>query len=400
MKTVLLRLGTEAPHEVSWLTMGEGEAIRRGTLSEAGAACRGARVVVLVPATDCLLTRVAIPGRNRKRTIQAAPFALEEQLAEEIEHLHFAFGPKNPDASLEVTVVARRTMRHWLSLLQEAGLTPDGLTPETLALPYADGGWTLLLEGAVALLRCGPRAGMGVDRANLGAVLDALREVEGKGERQEVRVYLSEGAELPPGLNLSPQPLVSQTPALAAMARGLDHKHTINLLQGEFGHETDWQRLLKQWRLPLTLGLILLCLQAGRLGVGLVEGRRESLELERRIEAVYRATFPEAKQVVNPRVQMEARLTALRGGEGPQAGFIGLLTRIGPDLEKSEGCTVQRLRYHGQAIELELTLASLASLDDLKARLKEVGGIEVEIRTASAANDRVSARLAIKEATP
>lgn len=401
MKRIILRMGATAPEQVSWLGVGEeGDAITWGSLAEAGVACREARVIVLVPATDVLLTRVTIPGRNRKRMILAAPFALEEQLADDIERLYFAFGPRNPDATLDVAVVNKALIGHWLGLLNDAGLKPDCLTSEALALPYLPGSWTILLERDVALLRSGPRAGLGVDRHNLQEAIQAAQSALASLASPQLQIYQTEAVSH--GLDLQRLPLstIVTSPALVVMAQGFDQKAVIDLLQGEFGGKNDWQELKARWQLPLVLVLVAVLLKISLLGIDLAHNRRESLELARRIEAVYRQTFPEAKQVVNPRAQMEQQLAALSGGNIAKDNFLPLLTSIGPDLQQTAKCVVQRLRYHANAIELELTLASLADLDGLKERLQSHDGLAVEIRTASNTNDLATARLEIKEARP
>ena len=400
MEIITLRLGAEAPAQVSWVGVGDGPPIRTGSLAEAGAACRSARLVVLVPATDVLLTQVIVPGRNRKRAMQAAPFALEEQLAEPIERLHFAFGPTNADGSLDVAVVAKRRLEQWLSMLKEAGLKADYLVPETLALPLSNGGWTLLLEGDLALCRFGLRAGLAVDRSNLPLTLLAQQQTSGLHEIPLRNLYVTDPAQSVPDLGLTAPPTLLREKALIAMTQGLDTASAINLLQGEYGQNTDWAKHLGRWKLPALLTLILLALHSALVGMELRQGRQELLALNRRIEAVYRDAFPEAKQVVNPRAQMEQQLTALMANEQRDAGFLGLLSRIGPELAKSDGCAIQRLRYREHTLGLELTLNNLAALDALKGRLQSVGGVQVEILTASAANDKVQARLEIKETTP
>ena len=48
------------------------------------------RVIALVPGTNVLRTFVDIPVRNQAKLLQAIPFAMEDQLAGNIEELHFA----------------------------------------------------------------------------------------------------------------------------------------------------------------------------------------------------------------------------------------------------------------------------------------------------------------------
>lgn len=88
-------------------------------------------------------TRVAIPARSRERVRRALPFALEDQLSEDVGTLHFAPGQRDAEGRIAVTVVAHDTMRDWLERLDAAGIELDGLYPEPLILPLAPHSWTL-----------------------------------------------------------------------------------------------------------------------------------------------------------------------------------------------------------------------------------------------------------------
>ena len=58
-----------------------------GTLVDASIAADDRSVIALVPAADVLLTNVHIPARSSTKIRKALPFALEEDLAEDIERL-------------------------------------------------------------------------------------------------------------------------------------------------------------------------------------------------------------------------------------------------------------------------------------------------------------------------
>jgi len=50
----------------------------------------GRRVVAFVPGVDVRLAMAQVPARQEKRILQAVPYALEDQLAEDVDTLHFA----------------------------------------------------------------------------------------------------------------------------------------------------------------------------------------------------------------------------------------------------------------------------------------------------------------------
>ena len=82
----------------------------------------GRHVCVLVPGTDVLLAEPELPVKAGTKLQQVVPYALEEQLAEDIDDLHFAIGKRAADsATTPVAVVAHSLMDEWLDALQGRG---------------------------------------------------------------------------------------------------------------------------------------------------------------------------------------------------------------------------------------------------------------------------------------
>jgi general secretion pathway protein L len=115
------------------------------------------RLIVLVPGAEVRLAAVSVPARQPAKVLQAAPYALEDQLAEDVETLHFALGPRQPDGQWPVAVTSRARMNEWLKPFQERGLKPDAILPETLCLPATEPGrWSALAEPDQITVRTGP----------------------------------------------------------------------------------------------------------------------------------------------------------------------------------------------------------------------------------------------------
>jgi general secretion pathway protein L len=396
MKTILLRFGAEDLDAVSWLRTDDTSSLKSGSLAEAAEDCKEARVIVLVPATDVLLIRAIIPGRNRKRSIQAAPFVLEEYLADAVEKFHFSCGPRNPDGSMDVAVVDKKCMAHWLSLLHDVGLEADNMIPETLAVPYEAESLTVLITQNQALIRSGPRAGFAVDSHNLQAALQAHLAPLTDSRIQHIRLFQEEDIDLNLELEIPTLPVIKAT-TMVAFCQGVDNKISLDLLQGEYSRKTDWQYVMESWKIPFVLALTFIAVKGILFGVDYIHYKQESQSLQNRIEKVYLSTFPETKQLVNPRAQMEQQLTLLTGTPETQHGFLESLARIGPALQKSEDYSMQRLSYRDNVLDLELTLASPDSVKELKDRLLANTDLSIEIRTSPADNNRVSAHLEVKE---
>lgn len=98
------------------------------------------RWLAIVPGERVLLLRIALRAYSRAALLQALPYALEDQVSEELEALHIVAGPRVPDHRQWVAVTAHRDMETWLAGLQQAGWSrPQGMLPDTwlLTLPPA-----------------------------------------------------------------------------------------------------------------------------------------------------------------------------------------------------------------------------------------------------------------------
>ena len=104
-------------------------------LSELRCPPRAGSVIGVVPGQDVLIQQAEIPGRSRKNAAAAAPFALEEQLSQDVSRLHFTVIDWQRDGRTTIAVVGKECLRRWLDRLDEAGLRVDVLIPETLLLP-------------------------------------------------------------------------------------------------------------------------------------------------------------------------------------------------------------------------------------------------------------------------
>src|SRR5258708_7607679 len=68
-----------------------------GELAQATSLSAGRRIAVIVPAGEVLATDSDAPAKGAAKLAQVVPFALEERVADEIEHLHFAIGERATD---------------------------------------------------------------------------------------------------------------------------------------------------------------------------------------------------------------------------------------------------------------------------------------------------------------
>lgn len=412
---LFIRFNPSSPDEVDWLRMDEPTrhdlTVHHAPLPEIAAAAAGCRVILLVPSAEVLLTTAAVPGGSRQKIASAVPYALEEQLASDVDNLHFALGERRDDGRTSTAVMVKTQLGAWLERLRQAGIEPDAIAPDILALPWVNGTWTVLMDGDRTLVRTSLQAGFVADGDNLDTLLRLALNEAGDARPERIRIIHplaapaalahpcaseSNPSELSYDLDATVDTETVDEPVLAILSRGYDEPGAINLLQGAYSRREQLGRLWRPWRPVAALAAVLLLIQGGMTVADYMRLNSERQALAKQIEQVYLQTFPDARKVVNARVQMEERLKELRGGGADEAGFMGLLADIGPGLKETPSVEVQRISYNEGKIDLALLIADLQSLDKLKQRLTTQRGLSVDIQSAANRDGRVEALLQIK----
>ncbi len=161
---LVIRIGLDAEQPVSWIAVDD-RGTRRGQpgsgpLADAAREIRERSVIVLVPASESLTFRVNLPAKGA-RLRAALPFALEDQVADDIEDLHFAAGKREPNGVLTVAVVAKRTLADWLERLADAGIQPARIVPENHGLARTPNTLSMLVADDQIIFNDPRRAGAG-----------------------------------------------------------------------------------------------------------------------------------------------------------------------------------------------------------------------------------------------
>jgi general secretion pathway protein L len=398
--TLLIRVGQDEDARCEWLPLDvTGKPVgqvRRGDLADAAAEANGLRVVVLAPGIDCLLTQVAIPGRNRQKLLRAVPYALEEQLIEDVENLHFALGPALPGGGYPVAVVATRRMDAILAACRNAGLDVSQLVPELLAVPCDGEAVCAVIDGDMALVRTGAYTGFAVETDNLGLMLARLPQAEDTPARP-VFIQLPLGRALPDLGGCADEATLTryEGSVLMLLAQGLGDS-PVDLLQGAYSRSQEWGKI---WRpLRATAALLLAGILLGNIvkGVNYFRLSSERDDLNSRMQAVFMESFPGTKRVVDPRVQMQQQLEKLQRRAGKSTRFLSLLARSADVLRTAKDIEIAGASYRAGRLDVDLTALNLQVVDQLKQSLT-ARGLTVEIQSAAAdAGQRVKSRLRIQ----
>jgi general secretion pathway protein L len=398
--TLLLRKDLTDSDSWRWLRLdNDGQpqgSVHAGALADAAGEAGGQRVVVLAPGTDCLLTRVNIPGRSRQKLLRAVPYALEEQLSEDVEKLHFAVGAAMEEGEWPVAVIGKEYMETLLAATADAGLDVQQVIPEILAIPYAGNETSVLVEHDIALVRTGSVSGYAADSDNLGMLL-ALQKVAEDEQLPALHLYVRQDTLQPDTAGFGGETRVEAYAGdpLTVFAQGLDAR-AINLLQGAYSRAGDWARVLRPWRATAALLVAGMLVSSVVMGIDYFRLNRESEQLNVQIEETFRKALPGSKRIVNPRVQMQQQLDSMQRRTGAGGGFLSLLSQSGAVLKGVQGVEINGANFRAGRLDMELVVANVQLLDQLKQKLMEPGRLDVEIQSATTDKDqRVQSRLRI-----
>ncbi|HHJ16024.1 MAG TPA: type II secretion system protein GspL [Gammaproteobacteria bacterium] len=395
-ETLLIRLAPALQGFRDWLLVdeqGQGKGPVQNGAPDAGVIAAVRRVVVLVPGAEVSLMAAQVPGRNRQRVLRAVPYALEEQLADDVEQLHFALGGADADDRYPVVVVERNHMDGWAALLQAQGISASQWVPDILAVPHESDSWSLLVDADNVLVRSGEYSGFSVNMENLPMVftlMQAREETPAAARVYGKALFELEGIEL--------EFVDEQRVALEYLARGLMQGPVIDLLQGDYSRREEWGRLLRPWKTSAALLLAGLVVAGASTGLDYYRLSQQQEQLTAEIEALYRKTFPNARRIVNPRVQMEQQLTALqRKSGGGSTDFLAMLAETANVIRAAKGISVQGASYRDGRLDLELMADNLQLLDKLKQELIAGGNLQAEIQSATTeADQKVKSRMRVQ----
>ena len=369
-------------NQVQWWE--PGQAVHEGDLNGLAGATWERRPLLVVPGEFCVLSRVKLPVQNRRAFLQALPYALEEGLAEEVDSLHFAIGPLE-DGEAAVAIISREVLASWLVSCAGNNLQVAHAVPEPLLLPWAPGDWSLLVEGARAVVRTGAYSGFACELESLSLLLELSL---GEADQAPVRLRVwGEAPTLPAALDIvaEGEGRISLLDAAPVM---------LDLLQGSFGRGAQVGKWLRPWRAAALLVGLAVLLQLGGLLLERWQLSAERARLRAEQVRIYRQVVPDAVRVVNPRVQLQNRLTELAGGDGAE-GFLWLLQQTGEILQRIPDLQLEGLRFQGAQLDLQLEGSDLTRFDELRQRLDEHPRLRAEVRTTRR-EDRAVSRVSVR----
>lgn len=351
---MVIRLGRIEQDPIQWLiwSVENQTPVKEGCLSNAlqlnelTEYCQNLKVYILAPGSSVTYHTVSLPGKITRKSIQALPFLVEEFVASDIDKLHIIQLHRQQNI-FYLAVVDKTLIQQWLSWLLDAGISPYQMLPDTLAIPIEDDNWQAVKLEQQWLIRQTLYSGMAVDESLLPIVLSV--------STQPMTVYCY--SDLPD--NVTGWQIRPPVSAMILFAKNVIN-NKVNLLEGFYKQQTQWQQLVRPWYSVIFASVICLFLILANMLIDIYQINQQATIAKQQTVELYRQLFPNEKRVTNPRKQMEQRISQLKQQTNGNS-FIHFLNEIQPILMQFAPIEMKTLHFNEKQNELRFT----ARINDL-----------------------------------
>ncbi len=414
---VVLRLARDNGPQVEWIVADDNGARRsqpfRGSLGDAAGLVQGRPVIVLVPATEALTTTIDLPVRGGAKLNSALPYALEEQVAADVDTMHFAAGDKRESGLRPVAAVAREQLDAWLSRLDDAGIVPWKVIPENYGLARIPGTMSVLVDDDCIHFNDGEDIEFVMQGANPSDALvaagllddhtddDAPPEQSGHlvvycnaaDEERLAHDWIALRHELHSlDINLLPDGALPRLAVTAASGQG------VNLLQGRYGPKADYGSWLRPWSKVAALLVVMLVIGMTGKGVDYYRLTQDEEALRAQFTQEYLLFNPNASSdIADPVAVVNSMKRSLGTATAPQV-FLPSLRQLAAAMRQNSNAQVESVSYRAGVVDIRVVSPDVETVGEIQKAIGESGQFAASIQSTDKVADQINSRIQIREA--
>ncbi len=343
-------------------------------------------VVVGLPSDDVRSTLLKVIPEELKHLSKSLPYMMEEQVAEDVEELHFVASALGEEQFL-VAFTRQDKMADWVEQLSfNDSLKVFG--PEALCLPLEGDECCAVVDGDEVVLRWSDAHGARVDLSLLSTVLDSLAEIP-----SSLVIYGTDREQVVSQLTDDQAALVDwRQGGWGALLLLTKSAPQVNLRQGSFAPPLPLVKWWGVWKAVAIAASVALSLQFVSDVSQFQTLKQQNLELRSAIQDSYRKANPRGA-VVDAEKQLDRQIAEFAGEESVTAFTPKLVDVVTATM--AESGRVTSINYTSGQLRLNLTAQDFASVEQIRQAL-ERAGLKATLETSSARGDEVRARLRIE----
>ncbi|WP_371187742.1 type II secretion system protein GspL [Thalassotalea maritima] len=415
-ETLYIRISSQAEAPIQWLIVAKeladeiasGVIDGKAQLIELATKAQGRDVKVLVNSQAIGFKALQVPGKNSRAWQTAAPYMLEEELANDVEQLFFAYGSKpkdyHGDENVFVAWLAHNQLQQWLTWFDEAGIKVTHMIPDVLCMPQHQAA-SMVNIADQCLLRIDGFSGFVVDKSLLPMALEQLAVSRG------ARLDTSSDQPVPPRLtvhNYGEPSLAIEHQAITWQAQPLElpmlllakeaSKQSFNLLQGQYQVKKQQSPVMKNWLWVTGLASVALLLTVLGKVVELQQLDNQYAQVSEQIERRYKQAFPNTKRVrlATVKSQIQRRLAEFGSSAGDES-FLSMLNDLQPAFASATSIKPTSIRFDSKRQELRLSVEGkdYQSFEKFKQQL-ESANFDVQAGAQNNQGDQITGSFSIR----
>ncbi len=319
----------------------------------------GKKVIVLLPANWVYHSSTHIASKSAEILAKSIPFAIEEELSNDVDDNYFAFN-LNEDGSQDVVAIEKQYLDILLLNLRKARIKIQAIHSEVDWLPDSAKTAYLWQDGTSTLIRFESNQSMRMANAQVGQMLSVFgANVTKVISNEEVSIDAA-------SLALSPTLKASQCCENLLKANSIDlHIDSLND-QIKSKNTQNWQSV--KW-LAAALVVSWLAISVFQLmslnnSVSELKGKQQDLLSSRFPDAV-------ASELVDPYAAYQSRLQLQSTSNNDQRNtLIESLDAVGKTLKLEQLVTIKGLRLIDEKIEIQVNAPAMSAINGFHQKLQ------------------------------
>jgi general secretion pathway protein L len=349
--------------------------LERRSIDELKSLQVNARILVVLPTEVSSLHELELPKLSERKARVVIPYAVEEQVAQPVTTLHFAFNQSQEiNPRYLVAVIDKTLLSNIMMRLQAAQLMFDIITLDWFALEANEACVTetsLLVNNPIFK----------------GALSLDLASVYLRDHSQVTQIYLFNDS--PPIQDLTTVHPIDSSSYLWIAKKLLNKPQVLNLCQGELQYNAR-PKASKSWYVAASVfaGVWFLSWLGSKVFIA-YHLTQQSAALDQKIAVIYHDFFPQAKQVISPKFRITQLLK--EGGKGNESAFWLLDNKLTQAVDNMP-LKIQQMRFQNQILFITVATQDFAMLEKLQKRLQQ-NNVHVHQTEAATREQQVIATL-------
>ncbi|MDV7104154.1 type II secretion system protein GspL [Vibrio sp. TH_r3] len=372
-----VRLSRNQQTAIQWLVwstsqneiIASGELSSREQLPELATYAYQRTAILLLDSRDVLLLDAELPKGAGRRIEAMLPYLLEDDLAQDVEALHFSILAKNTQ-NIHVAAIDKTYLMDWLDAFASVGVVFKKAIPDTQALPLLDDGIATLKIGSQWLFRKSLYQSATIEEQ----WLDFFVESDWCGSEAHPCNIVSYTPTPSSQVHNSHWRSAEPELVMALLAKGA-LSSSVNLLTGSLKPQSSILKNITVWRKAVIAACLFLTVLTVQRGVEINRYETQAKNYHAESERIFREIFPDKQRI--PTVSYLKRVMSdeenrLSGGTRGRS-IVDWLALLPDALHDQPSVQISNIRYDANRgeVRLDVSMQDFQMFELVRTKLAE-----------------------------